>query len=156
MILSAVVLLIAAVTRWLTGDDLVYWPWLTSALAPWLASVMTGSSVALVRLTVRRREFRPSSHLLLFRANDSPTGWKIHSQVDRLRQQIRDGRTVPEKLSRAQKAVLEKLGLGSVQANPKKVQDRMNREERERHRRKAEQEARDRRRIWAQARNKAG
>ena len=157
-LLSFTVLLIAAATRWLGGDDIVYWPWLGSAFAPWLASASTGSSVALVRLRIRRREFKPRNQLLLLKAKDSLTDSKIANQISRLRQQIRDGRTMPEKLNRAQKSVLEKLGLADVQMSPQAVHNRLKSEEHKRQvkaKKIIEQETRDRTRLQAKAKRKA-
>ena len=158
VMLSIVVLLIAGIIRWLVGDNLVRWPWLASSLAPWLATTLTGSSVALVRLTVKRREFKPRNQLLLYIAKDSMTDWKITRQVSQLRQQIRDGRIMPGKFNRAQKAVLEKLGLGDVETRPKEVHDRLKSEERKRQvkaKKVTEQEARDRTRLERRVKRKA-
>lgn len=148
--LSTTVLIVTATAHGLVGEVLVSWPWMSIAMAPWFASILTGSFMARVRLDVRRREFKPNYHLKLFRAKDWTTDWKITRQIRQLRQQILDGRTVWNELSRSQKRVLEKLGLGDVRPNQKKVRERLRAEQYKSQvvaKKRAEKETRDRRRT---------
>ena len=61
VIWSNVLLFTTAATSLLGADEMIRRTWLLSGLLPWLMSASTGSSVALVHLTVKRREFVPAN-----------------------------------------------------------------------------------------------
>ena len=70
VMMSAVLLIVAAVILQPELDEITRMAWWYLALLPWLASISTRSSVSLVRLTVRRREFTPHNQRILLRAKD--------------------------------------------------------------------------------------
>ena len=94
-----------------------------------MASISTASSVALVQLTVTRREFIPQNQRLLLRAKTETADRKIANRRSSLKQRIRDGRLKISELSRRQSALLNKLGLGEVQPVPREVENRIRSEQ---------------------------
>ena len=124
-ITSAVLLIGIATLISLDAIDLQQSGWLALGFIPWVASISTTSSVAIVQLSVTRREFIPPNQRLLLRAKTEVIDRKIANRRSSLKQRIRDGRLKISELSRRQLAIVNNLGLGDIQQSPKEVESRV-------------------------------
>ena len=106
--------------------------WIGLAVSVLLAAPMAGR----FRLALRRRQFTSRIQVPTYRSKADYVDEKIRRMRSTLKQRIRDGRMLPEKMTRLQRHVVRVLGLGRIRPIPRLIEERKRDEAQERARKR--------------------
>lgn len=134
-----VLMLSVAGLRWTETGHAIWLPWFTPVVLPWVFWLWIGRDVALTRLAVKRRAFKPRSQRKLMKSKNRITDDRISLHRRNLKRGIRDGRIVLANFTKNQRDYLRRLGLGKIRLDKRSKQRRLKAEEDARF--KAEQRA---------------